>query len=112
MRRGEVWTLRGLRFADKPRPGVIVQSDLLDGFDSIVVALFTTVERHEARTRVAVEPNRGNGLKARSLVMTEKLVTARRSDLGVRVGALTAEQMRAISRSLAEVLEITEADVA
>jgi len=111
MKRGEIWTLRDDRYATKARPVVVLQSDKADESDSVILALFTTFDNESMSSRVAVEPSELNGLKRRSFVMVEKLLTVRRSELGIRVGILSDEQMRAISRKLAEVLAITVEDL-
>ncbi len=110
MRRGEIWTLRDEHYATKARPVVIIQSDLVDEFDSVVVVLLTSHPR-ESPTRVRVEPIPANGLKVPSYVLVEKLFTVPRGDLGIRVGQLDDGQMRSVSTALARVLGITSADV-
>ena len=63
MKRGEVWTLRDEGYASKARPVVIVQSDNINRFDSIILCLFTTYESDEIATRVRISANPANGLK-------------------------------------------------
>ena len=109
MKRAEVWTLQDDDYAAKPRPVVIVQGDL-DDYDSVILCLLTSLDRPASATRVAVEPDANNGLRKTSYVMTEKLLTVRKSRLGVHVGILTDECMSAVSRSLAGVLAITKED--
>ena len=43
--RGEIWTMRDDIYASKARPVVIVQSDEVGGFDSIVLCLMTIRKR-------------------------------------------------------------------
>ncbi|MGB4776895.1 type II toxin-antitoxin system PemK/MazF family toxin [Microbacterium sp.] len=109
MQRGEIWTLRDDRYAAKARPVVVVQGDL-DQFDSVVLCLLTSFERPDAE-RVQVDPAPDNGLHKTSYVMADKLVTVRQDELGNRVGSLTAEQMRAVSRQLARVLALSKDDL-
>ena len=111
MRRGDVWTLRDDRYASKARPVVIVQSDLAGGSDSVILTLLTTSNNEELPNRVSVQPTPANGLRQASFVMAEKLLTVRRSELGIRVGALTDAQMHTISAALATVLGITADDI-
>ena len=42
MKRGEIWTLQADGYASKPRPVVIVQSDAVDRFDSVITCLLTS----------------------------------------------------------------------
>ena len=111
MKRGEIWTLQDEGYASKARPVVIVQSDLVDGSDSVILTLFTSFDNQVSSSRVRIEPSAANGLKKTSYVMVEKLLTVRRSELGRCVGVLTDEQMSSISRHLAAVLNITKNDV-
>ncbi|MDR1236862.1 MAG: type II toxin-antitoxin system PemK/MazF family toxin [Propionibacteriaceae bacterium] len=111
MKRGEIWTLQDDHYASKARPAVILQSELVDEFDSVIVSLFTSFKRESSPTRVQVEPSLSNGLTKISYVMVEKLFTVPRSDLGALIGCLTDEQLHAVSRSLVNVLAITAEDL-
>jgi mRNA interferase MazF len=111
MRRGEVWTLWDNRYASKARPVVIVQSDTVQGFDSIVLCLFTTFESGHIPTRVHIPTDDANGLLRDSYVMTEKIVTVAKTELGERIGALTDAQMHRISAKLARIMGVAKEDV-
>ena len=111
MKRGEIWTLQDDGYASKARPVVIVQSDLVGGFDSVVLSLLTTFDAPLAFSRVKIEPDKANGLKQVSYVMTEKLVTVRRADLGYKVGELSEACMHEVARRLVQVLGITGDDI-
>jgi len=111
MKRGEIWTLQDEGYASKARPVVIIQSDAVNEFDSVVLTLLTSFDNPSASTRVQIEPSTANGLKKTSYVMTEKILTVRRTELGIRVGMLTEEQMSAVSHQLAVVLDISRNDV-
>ena len=111
MKRSEIWTLRDDNYASKARPVVIVQSDTIEEFESVVVALLTTFERPSALTRVVIEPSDSTGLEKTSYVMTEKLLTVRRSELRKHVGTLDQDRMRQIARAIATVLAISKEDL-
>lgn len=111
MKRGEIWTLRDEVYASKARPVVIVQSDPGEYFNSVILCLFTTFESSHIPTRVYISPDKTNGLKKDSFVMTEKLITIDKKELGEKIGVLTDEQMRQISRGLAKLLEIHKEDI-
>jgi len=106
MKRGEIWTLRDDGYASKARPVVIVQSDSISRFDSIVLCLFTTYVSDQIPTRVRIPADSINGLKKDSYVMTEKIITVDKRELGERIGNLTIDQMNAIVAQLAIILEI------
>lgn len=106
MRRGEVWTSAGPGYATKPRPVVIIQDDRFDATASITVALITTDRTDLPLFRVPVDPDERNGLRQPSTVMTDKVMTIRRDQLGERVGRLADEQMVRINRALVVFLGI------
>lgn len=108
MKRGEVWTLSDNVYASKARPVVIIQGELGDAFDSVILCLFTSFVNDKADTRVLIEPTDTNGLKTNSFVMTDKIVTMARTELGYRIGVLTDEQMDQVSCQLARLLEIEQ----
>lgn len=105
--RGEIWTMRDDIYASKARPVVIVQSDEVDGFDSIVLCLMTTFESSDIPTRVRVEPSANNGLERTSFVMTDKIASVSRSMLGKRIGILERDRMDEVTKQLAIVLGLS-----
>lgn len=104
MMRGEIWSMRDDLYASKARPVVIIQSDEISGFDSVVLCLLTTYESSGIPTRVRVEPTVQNGLEKASYVMTEKIASVSRAMLGRRIGMLEEEVMREVSEKVAVVL--------
>ena len=53
---------------------------------------------------MALEPTKENGLKEKSWVMTEKIYSARKSELGMRIGMLSERDMAEVSKQVAVVL--------
>ena len=104
MKRGEIWTLRDDGYASKARPVVIVQSDDIDRFDSIVLCLLTTFDSSEILTRVRIMPDLENCLKRDSYIMTEKIITVDKRELGEKIGILNQDQLDEISHQLKVVL--------
>lgn len=105
--RGEIWTMRDDLYASKARPVVIVQSDEIRGFDSVVLCLMTTFESSDIPTRVRVEPSANNGLDRTSFVMTDKIASVSRNMLGKRIGMLASDRMDEVSKQLAIVLGLS-----
>lgn len=91
-------------YASKARPVVIIQSDEVSGFDSVVLCLLTTYDSSAIPTRVRVEPTVQNGLEKTSYVMAEKIASVSRAMLGRRIGMLEEEVMREVSEKVAVVL--------
>lgn len=67
MQRGDLVTLSLHGDYEKPRPAVIVQSNLLSDLESVVLCPITS-DLRDAVFRVTIEPNPSNGLRALSQV--------------------------------------------
>lgn len=94
-------------YASKARPVVIVQSDEISGFDSVVLCLMTTFESSGIQTRVRVEPSAENGLERTSFVMTDKIASVSRGMLGKRIGVLERDRMDEVTEKLSLVLGLS-----
>ena len=70
-----------------------------------VLCLITTYNSDTLPTRVALEPTEENGLKEKSWVMTEKIYSARKSELGKCIGTLSERDMTEVSKQIAVVLK-------
>ena len=57
MKRGEIWVLRDEGYASKPRPVVVIQSDEITQFQSVVLCLLTSFDSTNIPTRVRIEPS-------------------------------------------------------
>ena len=99
MQRGDLVTVSLPGDYGKPRPALIVQSDLLNALESVVLCPVTS-ELRNAAFRVTVEPNPANGLRALSQVMVDKLSTLPLTKIGLPFGRLDDERMKAIDRAL------------
>ncbi len=100
--RGEIWTVAGGVYSTKPRPAVIVQDDLFDATSSVTVAPMsrTLLDAPLMRIRIARGEGRLSGLDHDSDVMIDKLTTVKRSNVHVRVGRLTVEQVIEVERAM------------
>ncbi len=86
----------------KPRPALVVQSDLFnDTHASITVVPVTSTIVDTPLFRVTVEPSRRNGLRVVSQIMVDKVTTVRRQRLGRTIGRLEEDVMLRVSRALA-----------
>ncbi len=98
-KRGDLVTVSLQGDYGKPRPALIVQTDLLEELESVVLCPVTS-DLRTAAFRVTVEPTPGNGLRELSQVMVDKLSTVPRAKVSVAFGSLTAEKMRAVDKAL------------
>src|SRR3546814_4718765 len=78
----------------KPRPALIVQSNLLAELESLVICPITSAVR-DAAFRITVEPDNANGLRVLSQVMVDKLSTLPRSKISKPFGRLDDERVKA-----------------
>lgn len=90
----------------KPRPALIVQSDLFDEHPSVTILPVTSELRQLPLFRVPVTPSEANGLKKPSEIMIDKAQTVPRERIGEVFGHLAEEDMLAVSRSLAVFLGV------
>ena len=101
MRRGDIWTVAGGKdYAGKPRPVVVVQDDSFDATSSVTVCAFTTDPTDAPLFRLPVEPSGGNGLRATSRLMVDKITTVPMSKIGTRVGRLDEDDVVRLNRAV------------
>jgi len=84
----------------KPRPGLVVQSDLFSEHPSVTILPVTSELRDAPLFRIAVTPDGVNNLRKPSQVMIDKAQTVSRSKVGDTFGRLDAETMLQIQRAL------------
>jgi|tagenome__1003787_1003787.scaffolds.fasta_scaffold18985762_2 mRNA interferase MazF len=105
MKRGDVVTVALSGDYGKPRPAVIVQSDLLPSNHASVVVCQMTSELERVSTfRVGIEPSAENALRVPSQVMADKAVAILRERVGRVMGHLSTADMGRIDVALALVL--------
>ncbi len=100
MRRGDIVTVAGGVYANKPRPALIVQDDRFDATDSVTVCPFTTTEVDAPLLRVPVTADEENGLGQDSFLMVDKITTVRRSNAHTVLGSLEATTLVEFERRL------------
>jgi mRNA interferase MazF len=104
MRRGDIVLIAdraGGDYAGKPRPAVVVQSELFYDTGSIAVCLLTTQPTGAPLLRVLVEATATSGLDRPSRIAVEKLTTVRRDRIGQVIGRISDDEAVALNRSLA-----------
>ena len=104
MRRGDIVLVAdrsGGDYGSKPRPAVVVQSELFADTGSVAVCLITTQQTGAPLLRIPLAPGPESGLRAPSQIAIEKLMTVRRDRVGTRIGRVSDEELLALNRSLA-----------
>jgi mRNA interferase MazF len=100
MKRGELVLVATAGDYGKPRPSLIVQSDLFQEHPSVTVCLLTSHLRQTPLFRYEVEPCIDNGLSSTSQVQIDKLMTVPRQKIGQMIGRLSTKQMNEITKLL------------
>jgi mRNA interferase MazF len=106
MKRGELWVARADLYAAKVRPILIVQSDKIESYNSIITCLLTSFEREDDRFRLEIKPTKTNGLKKTSYLMFDKMFSFDKDDMSKKIGTLTKEQMAEVDGRLRIILDL------
>lgn len=102
MKRGDVVTVALQGDYGKPRPALIVQSDLFnETHPSISLLPLTSTIVDSPLLRLTIDPARGNGLSRVSQVMVDKVLTLPREKIGATIGRLDDDVMLRVTRALA-----------
>ncbi len=102
MRRGDVVAVALPGDFGKPRPALIVQSDLFNATHPTFTLLPLTSEiRSAPQFRITVEPSTTNGLSVVSQIMVDKPMTLRRAKIHAPFGRIDDETMLRVGRALA-----------
>jgi len=104
--RGDLVTIALQGDFGKPRPALVIQSDLFNEHTTVTVLLVSSTLIDAPLFRVRVEPDEENGLRKPSQVMVDKAMTVKRDKLGPVFGSATEETMIEVGRCLAVYLGI------
>jgi mRNA interferase MazF len=106
VRRGDLVTVALPGAYGKPRPALVIQSDLFDEHPSVTILPVTSELRATPLFRIDVAPSAGNGLRLLSQVMVDKAQSVPREKLGEPFGRLEDDRLLAVTRALALFLGI------
>ena len=84
----------------KPRPAVILQSDLFPHSLTVVVAPMTSEISDVPFARITVYPTENNGLKKPTQIMLDKITNLRREKVGRVIGSLEQARMEQVEKAL------------
>jgi len=108
MRRGDLVIVALSGDYGKPRPALVIQSNLFAEHPSVTVLPLTSELRETPIFRVRVLPNMANGLSAPSDVMIDKLNTVPREKIRETIGSVGDEHLIEIERTVAVWLGIAD----
>lgn len=101
MKRGDIVTVAVQGDYGKPRPAVVVQSDLFnETHPSITLLPLTSTIVDAPLIRLTIDPGRENGLTRVSQVMVDKVLTLPREKIGSAIGNLDEDVMARVTRAL------------
>lgn len=101
MKRGDLVTVALHGDYGKPRPALVIQSDLLDEHPSVTILPVTSELRDTPLFRITVQPGDRNCLRKPSQVMVDKPQAVSREKIGETFGRLDDDAMLAVNRALA-----------
>jgi mRNA interferase MazF len=92
----------------RPRPGIVVQGDKFNaGLSTIFVCPVSSDLQGELLLRPLIEIAPENGLRLRSQIMTDKMVSLRRDRIRRVIGRIDAETSEKLDRALLLVFGLT-----
>lgn len=106
MRRGDLVTIALQGAYGKPRPALIIQSDLFAEHPSVTILPVSSELRNTPLFRVPVQPAAQNSLQKPSEVMVDKAQSVPAEKIGEVFGRLSDEDLLAVSRALAVFLGV------
>mgnify|MGYP000971355936 CR=1 FL=1 len=89
MRRGDLITVAFQGDYGKPRPALVIRSDLFNEHPSVTVLPVTSDLRETPIFRITLEPSETNSLVKRSQVMVDKAMTIPREKAGESFGRIS-----------------------
>ena len=108
MKRGDLVTVAPPGDFGRPRPAVIVQSDLFANHTTLAIVPVTSTSTPASPLfRLSLSPSEQNGLRTPSDVMVDRMMSVRARRIGETIGRLDGKDMRRISQALARFLGIT-----
>ncbi len=88
----------------KPRPAVLVQEDAFDALPSVTVLPITSELRDLPPLRITIPAGPESGLRIRSQVQIDKIMTIPKARIGKRIGSLAETTMNQVDVALSRFL--------
>ena len=106
MHRGDLVTVALRGDAGKPRPALVIQSDVFADLPTVVILPLTSTLLDLPLVRVTIEPLPATGLQQRSQVMISRPQFVPRVKLGRVIGSVDAATILEVTRQLAVLLGV------
>ena len=102
MKRGDVVVVAMQGDYGKPRPALVIQSDLFnETHASVTVVPVTSTIVDAPLFRLTIDPSSSNGLRSISQIMVDKVTAVRRDRIGKAIGRLDDNTMIRVNRAVA-----------
>ena len=102
LKRGDLVVVAMAGDVGKPRPALVVQADLFNETHASVTLVPVTSTLVDAPLfRLTVAPSAGNGLRALSQIMIDKVTTVARARIGPTIGHVEDDFLLRVNRALA-----------
>jgi len=100
LKRGDVVVVALQGDYGKPRPALVVQSDLFSTHSTVAILPITSEMLGAPLFRISVEPSADNGLKKPCQIMIDKPYTVAKGKIGGRIGRLEEPTLLQVNRSM------------
>ncbi|WP_429911791.1 type II toxin-antitoxin system PemK/MazF family toxin [Glycocaulis sp.] len=101
MKRGDIVTVAMPGGFSKPRLALVLQADYFAQTSTATIALISSTLVEAPLLRITLEPSEENGLRARSQIMVDKVMSVRRERVGKIIGKADSDALLSVNRSLA-----------
>jgi len=91
----------------KPRPALVIQSNLLSELPSTVVCPLTSHIREDIRIlRVVIDPTISNGLRERSHIIVDKVTAIPTTKISQKIGKADAQTLLQVKTALTVLFDL------
>lgn len=101
MKRGDIVTVAMPGDFSKPRPALVLQADYFAQTSTVTIVLISSTLVDAPLLRITLDPSEENGLRARSQIMVDKVMSVRRERVGKVIGRADSDTLLSVNRSLA-----------
>ena len=109
MKRGDIVTVALQGDYGKPRPAVVIESDMIPPSDSILVCpISSTLHESGPFRRQPIESTPTTGLQVNSQIMADKVTAVRRSRCGPVIGSLDRTALRELTGRVAALIGVED----
>ena len=109
MKRGDIVTVALQGDFGKPRPALILETDLLAPTKHVILCTGTSTLRENVELRrVLVSPTDANGLRSPTQFQLDKVTAVQRAKCGEVIGRIDGESMEQVNRVLLVLLGLAD----